>query len=91
MRLCIARWVTHGGARGGVLDATVTAMGELGVKPSNIVAVVGPCIAQRSYEVGPEFPAPFLAEDPSSKGFFGQSLKPDHYLFDLSHNLYICR
>ena len=71
------------GAVGGVLDATVTAMGELGVKPSNIVAVVGPCIAQRSYEVGPEFPAPFVADDPRTMGFFGRSLKPGHFMFDL--------
>ena len=71
------------GALGGVLDNTVKKMAEMGVAPGDVVAGVGPCIAQRSYEVGPEFPAPFLAEDPSSKGFFGQSLKPDHYLFDL--------
>jgi YfiH family protein len=53
------------GAKGGVLEATVAAMTRLGARPSRIVATVGPCIAQRSYEVGPEFPAPFLNEDAS--------------------------
>ena len=31
---------------------------------------IGPCIGARSYEVGPEFPAPFLAEDPANARFF---------------------
>ena len=31
---------------------------------------VGPCIAQDSYEVGPEFPAPFVAEDPNNGRYF---------------------
>ncbi|MBF0334269.1 MAG: laccase domain-containing protein [Alphaproteobacteria bacterium] len=51
------------GAIGGVLDAVVAAMGKLGARPAEIVAAVGPAIAQRSYEVGPDFPAPFLAQD----------------------------
>ena len=71
------------GAVGGVLEATVRAMGGLGAKPQDLIAVVGPCIGQSSYEVGPEFPAPFLAEDPLTKGFFGQSLQPGHFMFDL--------
>lgn len=44
------------GAKGGVIEATVARMVELGAKPNRIVACIGPCIAQRSYEVGPEFP-----------------------------------
>src|SRR3546814_8829334 len=53
----------HAGWRGaltGVLEATVEAMETLGARRGRIVAALGPCIAQRSYEVGPEFPAPFL-------------------------------
>ena len=71
------------GALGGVLDATIRAMGGFGVNPQDLTAVVGPCIAQRSYEVGPEFPAPFLADDPSTIGFFGRALKAEHFMFDL--------
>lgn len=58
------------GAIGGVLEATVEAMAKLGAKPSRILAAVGPCIAQDSYEVGPEFPAPFVAEDPANGRYF---------------------
>jgi YfiH family protein len=76
----------HAGWRGavaGVLDNTVEAMVKLGAKTSAIVAAVGPCIGQRSYEVGPEFPAPFLAEDAANADFFAPSRRQDHFLFDL--------
>ncbi len=71
------------GARGGVLEATVARMVELGAKPGRIVACIGPCIAQRSYEVGPEFPAPFLEEDARNRDYFAPARKPGHFLFDL--------
>lgn len=71
------------GAIGGVLDATVEAMVKLGAVPSRIVAGIGPCIAQRSYEVGPEFPAPFIAEDDANARFFAPSRKDGHHMFDL--------
>ncbi|HIJ63299.1 MAG TPA: peptidoglycan editing factor PgeF [Rhodospirillaceae bacterium] len=71
------------GALGGVLDNTVAAMVRLGAKPARIVSAVGPCIAQRSYEVGPEFPAPFLAEDPENHFFFVGATRNGHHYFDL--------
>lgn len=72
------------GALGGVLDNTVAAMIELGAKPERIVAGIGPCIAQRSYQVGPEFPAPFLAELPDNDRFFAPSAQREgHFMFDL--------
>ena len=71
------------GAIGGVLDATVEAMLKRGAVPSRIVAGIGPCIAQRSYEVGPEFPAPFIAEDDANARFFAPSRKDGHHMFDL--------
>src|SRR6185437_12767912 len=43
------------GARDGVVEATVAAMAALGARAGRIVGVLGPCIAQASYEVGPEF------------------------------------
>ena len=58
------------GALAGVLEATVEAMIELGAAPGRITAVLGPCIAQPSYEVGPEFVARFVAADPDHARFF---------------------
>ena len=63
----------HAGWRGAltdVLSATVKSMLTLGAASGRMVAAIGPCIAQRSYEVGPEFPAPFIATDPANERFF---------------------
>ena len=57
---------------------------KLGAKPNRIVACIGPCIAQRSYEVGPEFPAPFEEEDQRNRDYFAPARKPGHFLFDLA-------
>ncbi|WP_226779575.1 peptidoglycan editing factor PgeF [Oceaniglobus trochenteri] len=58
------------GAIGGVLEATIEAMIALGARREAIVAVVGPSISQRNYEVGPEFLESFLDEDPDHARFF---------------------
>ena len=71
------------GARGGVLEATVARMVELGAEPGRITAAVGPCITRRSYEVGPEFPAGFLEEDPDNQDFFAPAARAGHFMFDL--------
>jgi YfiH family protein len=76
----------HGGWRGalaGVMEATVAAMAELGARPKQIRAGIGPCIAQNSYEVGPEFAAAFAAADRDSSGFFKPAPREGHLLFDL--------
>lgn len=72
------------GAVGGVLDATVDAMVRLGARLSSIRAAVGPCIGKDSYEVGPEFPAPFIAENPANRDFFRPAPRAGHFLFDLT-------
>lgn len=71
------------GALNGVIDNTIAKMQELGAKPRRMVAGIGPCIAQRSYEVGPEFPAPFLVEDDNNDRFFAPSRRDGHFMFDL--------
>lgn len=76
----------HAGWRGalaGVIEATVQAMVALGARAERIRAGIGPCIAQRSYEVGPEFPALFLAQDPDNEAFFAPSRRAGHHFFDL--------
>jgi YfiH family protein len=71
------------GALGGVLQETVVAMEGLGAKRQNIQAGIGPAIAQKSYEVGPEFPQPFLARDPANGRFFTTSTRCRHFMFDI--------
>ena len=71
------------GALAGVLGNTIAAMENLGADRSKIVAALGPCIRRSSYEVGPEFPAPFLEQEPDNARFFDTGAKPEHYQFDL--------
>ncbi|MEO1471834.1 MAG: peptidoglycan editing factor PgeF, partial [Pseudomonadota bacterium] len=70
------------GAFAGVLEATVDAMAALGADAGRIVAIVGPCISQRAYEVGPEFVERFLDEDPETARFFAGGTA-DRAQFDL--------
>jgi polyphenol oxidase len=77
---CHAGWK---GALTGVTDNTVEAMESLGAERKNIVAVLGPTISQRAYEVGPEFPKPFLQQNATHEKYFISSVRNDHYMFDL--------
>lgn len=73
----------HSGWRGavdGVLERTVQAMRTLGA--TDITAVIGPCISQRAYEVGPEFFDRFRDEAPEFTRHFVPG-KGDRFLFDL--------
>ena len=71
------------GALGGVVEATIAAMLHEGAHKTRLSAAVGPCIGFNSYEVGPEFPAPFLAQDPANAVFFRVAPRAGHHLFDL--------
>jgi polyphenol oxidase len=70
------------GAVGGIIEATLEKMVKLGAAKSRIVAAVGPCIAQASYEVGPEFVAHFIELDPQNERFFIPG-RDDRSQFDL--------
>lgn len=71
-----------GGALGGVLEATIDAMEDLGAERDHIQAVIGPCISQSAYEVGPDYMDRFLDDDPENTQFFAQG-KGDRVQFDL--------
>jgi YfiH family protein len=75
----------HAGWRGavaGVTDATIAAMEQLGATRDRIVAAVGPCIAQESYEVDEAFRASLVDAEAANERFFttGPAGKPH---FDL--------
>ncbi|MFN4092837.1 MAG: peptidoglycan editing factor PgeF [Brevundimonas sp.] len=71
------------GALGGIIHSTVAAMQAAGADPRRIVAVVGPCIAQASYEVGADYQDRFEHHDPGAGRFFAPGEAPDKRLFDL--------
>lgn len=72
-----------GGALKGVSESAVQAMEDLGAVRETIVACIGPCIAQESYEVSDDFIAPFLEENPDNKTFFKDADRDGHLMFDL--------
>jgi polyphenol oxidase len=67
------------GALGGVTDSTIAAMEALGARRSAIIAAIGPCIAQASYEVDDAFASRFA----SDAQFFAAGA-PGHWQFDLN-------
>jgi YfiH family protein len=75
------------GALGGVVEAAIAAMERLGARRERLRAAIGPCIGRESYEVGPEFPAPFLAQDEANGAFFRTAPRAGHFLFDLAEYL----
>lgn len=70
------------GAIGGVTDRTVEAMEALGASRARIAAVIGPCIAQKSYEVDAAFEARFASDDADNARFF-KAGRAGHSWFDL--------
>lgn len=76
----------HAGWRGalaGVLEATLDAMEALGAARARIVAAIGPCIRQDSYEVRADLRDPILAHDKRHARLFRDGA-PGHWHFDLA-------
>ncbi len=70
------------GAIDGILEATLDAMEDLGADRASIIAVIGPSISQRAYEVGPEYFDQFMDDDPENARFFANG-DGDRLQFDL--------
>jgi len=71
------------GALAGVGPATVSAMIALGARPDRIIAAIGPCIMQPSYEVDEAFRDRFVAADRVNTRYFKPG-RPGYQQFDLS-------
>jgi YfiH family protein len=77
----------HAGWRGavaGILESTLAAMVALGADRARVVASVGPCIAQASYEVGADLRDAVLGQDPATTRFFDPGVRPERWQFDLA-------
>jgi polyphenol oxidase len=77
----------HAGWRGavaGVIEATVTAMVRLGASPAAIVAAIGPCIGQHSYEVSCDLRDAVVAHDPGHARFLAPGRREARWQFDLA-------
>lgn len=75
----------HSGWKGaftGVNESTLDAMEALGASRERISCSIGPCIAQKSYEVDASFFRRFAEADPANERFFLDG-KAAHYQFDI--------
>ena len=72
------------GALGGIIESTLSSMCKLGAPAERILACVGPCIQQQSYEVGDELRQRFLEADARNDAYFRDSRRGGHFMFDLS-------
>ena len=59
---------------------------KLGSKKKDIIAVIGPTIGQKSYEVGNEFKDKFIKKNRKNQIFF--KIKQNRIYFDLSKFIY---
>ncbi|MCP4382065.1 MAG: peptidoglycan editing factor PgeF [Hyphomicrobiales bacterium] len=76
----------HAGWRGaldGILESTIEQMESLGAERDRIIAVLGPTISRRHYEVGDEFVASFESANEKNNRFFRPAKRPGHAMFDL--------
>lgn len=60
------------GAAAGVTDSAIAGMLRLGARIERIAAAVGPCIAQKNYEVDRAFAERLLADDAANERFFAE-------------------
>jgi len=78
--------VAHAGWKGamtGVCEATIENMEANGALRERMLMVVGPCINQRSYEVGDGFEKTFLQQDACNEQFFVRNAQTNKLHFDL--------
>jgi polyphenol oxidase len=71
------------GALGGIVEATLAAMEQLGGRRADIHAAIGPCIGPKAYEVGPEFAAVFTGANPGNGVYFQPDGAAGREHFDL--------
>lgn len=74
----------HVGWKGAINDIIHNIVNKMIEKDAkNLAALIGPAIAQGSYEVDAEYYKAFLDKDINNKQFFINSKKENHYMFDL--------
>jgi polyphenol oxidase len=76
----------HAGWKGackGICQETVATMQNQGAHPQHIVAAIGPCIQQASYEVDANFHQALCNESKENQKFFATSKRKNHYQFNL--------
>jgi len=71
------------GAYKGIIKNLINSFKKEGSNTNNIIAVIGPCISKKNYEVKNDFVKKFLKKNKNNKIFFNFNKK--NIYFDLSH------
>jgi len=75
----------HAGWKGtlnGIIRNTVKKFNELNSNSNDLIAVVGPCINKKNYEVKLDFFEKFISQDRNNESFF-KKISSEKYVFDL--------
>lgn len=70
------------GALGGIIENTIKKFNELNSNNNDLIAVVGPCIDKKNYEVKENFFRKFINTNENNKDFF-EKVSDRSYIFDL--------
>ena len=70
------------GALNGIIKNTILKFNELNSKNNDLIAVVGPCINKKNYEVKNDFFEKFVTRDKKNEHFF-EKINNEKYAFDL--------
>ena len=70
------------GALNGIIKNAMEKFNELKSSRNDLIAVVGPCIGKKNYEVGKDFFEKFISKDKKNEFFFS-STKNEKFFFDL--------
>jgi len=70
------------GAANGIIKNTIKKFNELNSRNDDLIAVVGPCLSEKNYEVKNDYVENFLSRDLKNKFFFNK-IDSEKYKFDL--------
>jgi len=70
------------GALSGIIQNTVKKFNELNSNNNDLIAVVGPCINKKNYEVKADFFEKFISQNKNNESFFNK-ISSEKYFFDL--------
>ena len=70
------------GALNGIIENTVKKFNKLNSNNNDLIAVVGPCINKKNYEVKTDFFKKFISQDNNNESFF-EKTSSEKYVFDL--------
>ena len=70
------------GALNGIIKNTVKKFNELNSNNNDLIAVVGPCINKKNYEIKTDFFKKFITNDKNNEIFF-EEIGKEKYIFDL--------